>query len=213
MADFKLFFPKLMGHEGGYVDHPADPGAETYGGVARAYNPQWAGWALVDAAKKKLGLHSPVPAASYPALNKALAAEPTMKATLSNFYERLYWDALHLDSVSSQALAEQLADHAASAGTARPPRMIQFAANQVAGKPLLVVDGQLGPKTLAAINSLDQTKLLRAFVELRRAFYRYRAGVATPAADVLALLKSLNLRPDAASKVFLNSWLARLPNV
>jgi len=213
MANFSLFFPKLMEHEGGYVDHPADPGGETYAGVARAYNPQWPGWKLVDAAKTKLGLRSPVASTSYAAINKALAMEPTMKPQLSSFYEKLYWDALQLDLVKSQALAEQLADHAASAGTGRPPKMLQFAANQVLGKKQLMVDGQIGPKTIAAINSVDQGKLLKAFVQLRRDFYEYRAGVRTPAPAVLALLVDLNLRPDPKSKVFLNSWLARLPKL
>lgn len=214
MANFNLFFPKLMGHEGGYVDHPSDPGGETYAGVARAYNPQWPGWQVVDATKRRLGLHSPVPSTSYPALNRELAAQSaTIRPLLTSFYKSSYWDVLKLDGVSNQLLAEQLADHGASAGTTRPPRMIQFAVNQVAGSPLLVVDGQLGPKTLAAINSVDQVKLLRAFVQLRRAFYQYRAAVAVPAADVLALLEALNLRPDPKSKVFLNSWLARLPKV
>jgi len=213
MADFKLFFPKLMSHEGGYVDHPADPGGETYAGVARVYNPQWAGWKLVDAVKKKLGLTSPVAKSGYAAINKALALEPAMKPALLAFYESLYWDKLGLDYVTNQQLAEQLADHGTSAGTGRPPKMIQFAVNQVAGAKLLLVDGQMGPKTLAAINAADQPKLLRAFVQLRRDFYEYRAAVRTPAPAVLALLQGLNLRPDPKSKVFLNSWLARLPKV
>lgn len=227
MANFNLFFPKLMGHEGGYVDHPADPGGETYAGVARVYNPQWAGWPLVDAAKKKLGLTSPVAVGKYAAINKELAAQGGLKPLLMSFYKRLYWDALGLDGVRDQLLAEQLADHGTSAGTGRPPRMLQFAVNQViaaekvdadtvgAGETLtpLVVDGQLGPKSLAAINALEPAKLVKAFVQLRRDFYEYRAGVRTPAAPVLALLQALALRPDPKSKVFLNSWLARLPKV
>jgi hypothetical protein len=101
MADFTLFFPKLMGHEGGYVNHPADPGAETYAGVARAYNPQWPGWPLVDAAKKKLMLVAPIPTSKYAALNKELMAQPTMRGLLLSFYEKLYWDALSLDLVKN----------------------------------------------------------------------------------------------------------------
>jgi lysozyme family protein len=227
MAEFALFFPKLMGHEGGYVNHPADPGAETYAGVARAYNPQWPGWALVDAAKKKLMLVAPIPTNKYAALNKELAAQPTMRGLLLSFYEKLYWDALSLDLVKNQLLAEQMADHGASAGTGRPPKMIQFAVNQViaaekadadkvgAGETMtpLVVDGQLGAKSILAINAIDQAKLLKAFVQLRRDFYEYRAAVRTPAPAVLALLQGLNLRPDPKSKVFLKSWLARLPKL
>jgi lysozyme family protein len=106
-----------------------------------------------------------------------------------------------------------MADHGASSGTGRPPKMIQFAVNQVLGTKLLLVDGQLGAKSISAINTVDQPALLKAFVQLRRDFYEYRAAVRTPAPAVLALLKDLNLRPDAKSKVFLNSWLARLPKL
>lgn len=36
--DFNLAFDKLMGHEGGYVNHPSDPGGETQWGISkRAY--------------------------------------------------------------------------------------------------------------------------------------------------------------------------------
>ncbi|MVN78909.1 hypothetical protein GO988_21480 [Hymenobacter sp. HMF4947] len=211
MADFQHFLPGLMGREGGYVDHPADPGKETYAGVARAYNPQWRGWALVDAVKTKLCLHSPVPAAKYAAINQALHGNAEMQVLISAFYKASYWDELQLDHVSSQALAEQMADHGTNAGTSRPAKMIQFAVNQVAGKPLLVVDGQLGMKSVTAINAADQAKLLKAFVQLRRDHYEYRTGVRTPAPDVLALLKSLKVVPDPTQKVFLKSWLARLP--
>jgi lysozyme family protein len=213
MADFNLFFPKLMGHEGGYVNHPADPGAETYAGVARAYNPQWPGWALVDAVKKKLNLGSFVPLAKYATINRELAAEPRMKPLLISFYKKLYWDALQLDFVTNQVLAEQLADHGTNAGTSRPARMIQFAVNQVAGRALLVIDGQVGPRTITAINAADQPALLKAFVQLRRDHYEYRTAVRTPKPDVVALLKTLGVRPDATQKIFLKSWLARLPKL
>jgi lysozyme family protein len=213
MALFELFLPGLLRREGGYVNHPADPGAETYAGVARAYNPQWPGWPLVDAVKKKLNLGSFIPVAKYGLINKELAAEPRMKPLLSSFYKAAYWDALKLDYVTNQVLAEQMADHGTNAGPSRPAKMIQFAVNEAAGKALLVVDGQIGPKTLSAINAADQAKLLKAFVQLRRDHYEYRTAVRTPKPDVVALLKSLNVKPDPSQKIFLNSWLARLPKL
>jgi lysozyme family protein len=227
MADFNHFLPGLMSREGGYVDNPADPGKETYAGVARAYNPQWRGWAIVDAAKTKLGLHSPVPFVKYAAINKELAGNAEIKMLIRAFYKASYWDALYLDAITSQVLAEQMCDHGTNAGTSRPAKMIQFAVNQViaaekldaddigAGEKMtpLVVDGQLGPKTIAAINAIDQAKLLKAFVQLRRDYYEYRTGVRIPAPDVVALLKSLRVAPDPTQKVFLKSWLARLPKL
>ena len=48
MADFNLSIPKILKHEGGYVDNPNDIGKETYGGISRKYNPNWEGWKFID---------------------------------------------------------------------------------------------------------------------------------------------------------------------
>ncbi len=34
--------------EGGYVNHPSDPGGETYRGISRRFHPNWKGWEFVD---------------------------------------------------------------------------------------------------------------------------------------------------------------------
>jgi lysozyme family protein len=215
MANFAKFLPALLQREGGYADHQLDVGGETYRGVARTYNPRWDGWLVVDGVKQKLGVKRPVPKAKYAAINKELATNVAMPTMLSAFYKPNYWDVLLLDQVKSQALAEQMADHSASAGPSRPAAMIQFAVNKVTptNQARLVVDGVVGPKTIAAVNAADQTALLKAFVQLRRDHYEYRTATRTPAPDVVALFKSLKIWPDATQKVFLNSWLARLPKL
>jgi lysozyme family protein len=211
MANFLKFLPALLKREGGYVDHPLDSGGETYAGVARTYNPRWAGWPVVDTAKVALGIKRPVATTKYAAINKALAVNVEMPTLLSAFYKPNYWDVMLLDQVKSQVLAEQLADHGTNAGPSRPAAMIQFAVNQVRGDHVLTVDGVIGPKSIAAINAVDQAALLTAFVQLRRAHYEYRTAVRVPAPEVVALFKTLKIYPDATQKVFLNSWLARLP--
>lgn len=35
MSEFKVFFDRLMEHEGGYINHPNDPGGETMWGVTK----------------------------------------------------------------------------------------------------------------------------------------------------------------------------------
>ena len=35
MSDFNKAFDRVIGHEGGYVNHPSDPGGETNWGVTR----------------------------------------------------------------------------------------------------------------------------------------------------------------------------------
>jgi hypothetical protein len=177
MADFARFYPRLLANEGGYCHTPGDAGQETWRGVARAFHPQWPGWPLVDAAKRRLGLRSPVPPAGYPALNKTLGADNALSDLVRAFYKTEFWDVLRLDEVRNQAVAEQLADHGVNAGPARPARL-----------------------------------LYNGLVALRQAFYRYRAGQASPPASspVLGLLTRLRVRPDASQRPFLAAWLARV---
>lgn len=39
MIDFDTAFTRLLGHEGGYVNHPADPGGETNWGISKRSYP------------------------------------------------------------------------------------------------------------------------------------------------------------------------------
>ena len=39
MMDFDVAFDRLIGHEGGYVNHPADPGGETNWGISKRSYP------------------------------------------------------------------------------------------------------------------------------------------------------------------------------
>ncbi len=41
----------VMQYEGGYVNHPNDPGGETYKGISRRAHPNWEGWKYIDRKK------------------------------------------------------------------------------------------------------------------------------------------------------------------
>jgi lysozyme family protein len=209
MASFDKFYPGLLRAEGGYVHNPLDPGGETWSGVARIYNPKWRGWPLIDVAKKRLGLTSPVPRDKYAALNKALAADAVLCAYLRAFYKASYWDVLSLDRLNNQSVAEQLADHGVNAGTSRPGRMLQYVLRQL-GRTDIEEDGKLGPTTMAAANAVDQRKLFTTLAELRRDCYRYRAGKLTPGNPLLGLLGRLHISPNPTQAAFLPSWLGRV---
>ena len=53
MADFDIAYGETELREGGYVNDPVDRGGETHRGVARKFNPDWKGWALVDRLKRE----------------------------------------------------------------------------------------------------------------------------------------------------------------
>lgn len=213
MANFTAYFPKLLRNEGNYCHTPGDPGGETYRGIARAANSHWPGWPIVDAAKHRLGLVSPVGRASWAALNAALGADAALSSTIQQFYKHGYWDSLRLDEVHSQSIAEQLADHGVNAGPSRPVKMLQYLLNTQFGKHL-VVDGKIGAQSIAALNAVSPALFYLSFVEMRRAFYYYLASSSLNATPNLAawsnfLGTALKVRPNPAMKKFLSSWLSR----
>lgn len=73
--NFDAAFDRLMGHEGGYVNDPADPGGETQWGISKR---------------------------SYPHLNiRALTRDEAKEIYRTDFWERLNGDRLH-DGVAFQ---------------------------------------------------------------------------------------------------------------
>jgi lysozyme family protein len=213
MANFSDYFPKLLRNEGNYCHTPGDSGGETYRGIARAYNGHWPGWPIVDAAKRRLGLTSPVGRASWAALNAALGADTALSTSIQQFYKHSYWDSLRLDEVHSQSIAEQLADHGVNAGTSRPVKMLQYLLNTQFGSRL-VVDGKIGPQSIAALNDVSAALFYLSLVEMRRAFYYYLAGSPLNSTPNMAtwssfLRTALNVRPNPAMHQFLPSWLSR----
>ncbi|GAB3839622.1 glycoside hydrolase family 108 protein [Hymenobacter jeollabukensis] len=214
MAAFAHYYPTLLANEGGYCHDPLDPGGETYRGIARAANPHWAGWPTVDAIKAHLGLPHPVPQVDWHQLNVALAADAPLAAAIEAFYKAAYWNPLHLDAVNSQPIADQLADHGVNAGTGRAAKMWQYLLNTEFGAHL-VLDGQIGPQSVAALNAVDAAHFYQRLIAMRQAFYKYRAGSFTPAeATALAawhqfFAQQLNLHTDARMEKYLASWLGR----
>ncbi len=214
MANFDAYFPKLLRNEGNYCDTPGDSGGETYQGVSRKYNGTWPGWATVDATKKKLGLSSPVPQPKWAALNAELVPNAALSANVKQLYRANYWDALHLDGVRSQSVAEQLADHGINAGPKQPIRMLQYLLNTLYGHSL-GIDGQMGPQTIAALNAVSAPLFYLSLVEMRQAYYYYLAGSPATSTPRMAEWSSflggpiLRLKPNPSLQKFLPSWLSR----
>jgi lysozyme family protein len=128
----------IIDREGGYVDDPADRGGETRFGVtadvARSYGYE----------------------GSMRDLPRDLAA---------TIYADLYWHTLHLNDVAaiSIRIAAELADTGVNMGVETAGQFLQRALNALNDGaslyPDLVVDGVIGPRTIAA---------LRAYVSHRK---------------------------------------------
>ena len=90
----------LLHHEGGYVNHPKDPGGENLG-VTRAVYEQWVGRQVMDGEMK------------------ALTVEDVAPIYISN-----YWDKIRGDDLPS-GLDFAAFDWAVNSGTGRPAKVIQ----------------------------------------------------------------------------------------
>lgn len=129
-------FERLIGHEGGFQRDPADRGNWTGGAVGKG-----------DLNGTKYGIS----AMSYP-------AEDIQNLTLERakaLYLRDFWNPAGCTAVSP-AIRFDLFDAAVNSGVGRAVRLLQRACNAAE-------DGQLGPKTLQALSSMPEARLIARF--------------------------------------------------
>jgi lysozyme family protein len=197
MANFDLFFPKLMKHEGGFVNHPSDPGGATNKGITfnvfRQHGKDYNNDGKIDVEDLKR-LTS----------NDAKA-----------IYKKLYWDAIRADQINSQSIAELLFDFAVNSGVRRAAQLVQHLVNVKA-------DGAIGPVTIAAINSANQAQLNNNLIKWRLWYYQFIANfsdstdtsrfpygrVPQNAREFFANV--LRVRENNSLQVFINGWLNRI---
>ncbi len=149
MADFKKFLPTLLKHEGGWVDHPSDPGGKTNKGVTIA---------VFQANSEKL-----------------LSIEPTVEnlKALTNeqagiLYKKLYWDTFLADEFPVQELAEIVFDFNVNAGS-NALKILQRVLNGMGAD--IAEDGIFGKGSLAALKSFDAIDVYQNYKQARKDFY------------------------------------------
>jgi len=100
-ANFEECMARLLEHEGGYVNHPNDPGGETNLGVTRAVYEQYAGRQVMDGEMEGL-THDDV----YP------------------IYKENYWDRVRGDDLPS-GVDWAVFDWGVNSGTSRAAKALQ----------------------------------------------------------------------------------------
>lgn len=134
MADVKKLAPFIFSWEGGYVNDPLDLGGETNMGVTIGT------WKQVG---KDLNGDGLINGEDLKLLDKDLIIDCVLKPH--------YWDRWQADQIKNQSIANILVDWVWASGThgiKRPQRILGVTA-----------DGIVGPKTIAAINAADPSKL------------------------------------------------------
>lgn len=141
-SNFDAALQHTLKDEGGFSDHPKDPGGATMKGVTldtyRTYRK-----------------------------NPHLTPEDLKKITdaeLYDIYKRRYWDAVKGDDLPS-GVDYCVFDCAVNSGPGRAAKILQ---EVVGAKP----DGAIGPATLAAVKATDPEELIAKYTDKRIQFWR-----------------------------------------
>lgn len=149
-----------MGHEGYYSNDKTDRGGETYRGISRRYHPHWAGWKIIDDAKK---LGSDFPSC----LQKFSQFDYLNMNLVPQFYREKYWDVFEANEYEPafQMIADELFDTAVNMGVYRAALFLQKALNilvyrkGVITTPALIEDGRFGKNTFKALTQMKKNHI------------------------------------------------------
>jgi lysozyme family protein len=138
-ANFESALKAILHHEGGYVNHPADPGGMTNLGVTKRVWEEWLGHPVDE---KQM---------------RALTAE-----AVAPMYKAKYWDKVKGDDLP-EGVDYAVFDAAVNSGPGRAVKWLQACVGADA-------DGNLGPKTLAAVAAFDPADLVQDYAKRRLSF-------------------------------------------
>jgi lysozyme family protein len=141
-ANFFKSLEMVLKHEGGFVDHPDDPGGATNKGITHKTYSDFLGRPLEDVDELK----------NIPDEHVQL------------IYKQGYWDKVKGDNLPS-GLDFAIFDWAVNSGPGRAAKALQKAVGATA-------DGAIGPKTLEAVEAADAAKTIKAVADEREAFYK-----------------------------------------
>ena len=139
---FKRALPLILKHEGGYVNHPRDPGGATNKGVTQA---------TYNSYRARVGL---------PRRDVRQIEDGEVAA----IYRQQYWDAIRADDLPP-GLAYCVFDAAVNSGPARAVRWLQ---KLIGAKQ----DGIVGNETLSLVANKPAQTLINQFCDHRLAFVR-----------------------------------------
>tara|TARA_R100000353_G_scaffold119350_4_gene84994 strand:+ start:910 stop:1449 length:540 start_codon:yes stop_codon:yes gene_type:complete len=146
--NFHQALDMVLEHEGGYVDHPDDPGGKTFKGITGNTYTQWL--------KRK-----------HP-FEEVEITEEFMKSIPSDHIEAIYlenyWNKCKCDHLPS-GLDVCVFDWSVNSGPGRAAKALQRA---VGADP----DGAIGPMTLEKVAQCNVLETIEKITEEREAFYR-----------------------------------------
>lgn len=147
MSEFERALAKVLVHEGGYVNHPRDPGGETNKGITKR---------VYDDFRR---------ARSLP----LVSVRNISNSEVATIYRERYWNLFNGDEMPA-GVSYVVFDGAVNSGVSQSVKWLQRALVPVYKG---VVDGLVGPATLAAIDTYgDLRQLIDRICDQRMAFLK-----------------------------------------
>ena len=140
-TNFERAVNKVLAHEGGFVNDPADPGGATNLGITIKTLSDWLGFsASVDDVRN------------------------LTRGTAVSIYKENYWDAVRGDQILSYPIAFSLFDQAVNKG---PSKAIQFAQEVLGVYP----SGRMDSELVDRINNSDERDFVNKFLDRSEKHY------------------------------------------
>ena len=141
-ANFFKSLEIVLKHEGGFVDHPEDPGGATNKGITHKTYSDFLGRPLEDVSELK----------NIP------------DEHVQQIYKEGYWNRVKADQLSS-GVDFCIFDWAVNSGPGRAAKALQKAV-------MVTQDGAIGPMTLAAVEEELPEEIIEKITKEREEFYR-----------------------------------------
>lgn len=137
----------VLKHEGGFVNHPRDPGGATKYGITQRTLADW---------RSRHGTRHTISAEDVKALTRAEAAA---------IYRANYWDAIRGDDLPA-GVDYAVFDFAVNSGPSSAVKFLQWAINSTMHFSL-ALDGRIGPRTIEAAKLISPEDLIRTLCKFR----------------------------------------------
>ena len=145
MSDFSLVWPIILRHEGGFSDNPKDPGGPTKYGISLRF-------------LKGLGSIGDIDHDGDIDRDDILALTQDDAA---NLYFSEFWNRYSYGSIVYQSIANKVCDITVNMGAVPNHILLQRSLCDLGSN--LVVDGVIGPKSLAAVNATNPVQLMSRY--------------------------------------------------